>query len=683
MAGADSYIITLCENHGGARQCPREEAASCCSYAITDRRIVEFLVRAVNSAGEGLRSDIFDIPVRTPVAPTGVRVTSGQATWNSVSGANSYEVALCTPQGCVVHDDIRSRSFAISDPTATYIKVRAVNSAGRGDWSRSVDVESAPPGAVRNLEFRYLDPDTSAPTSQPTLRFEITWDPPAGQAAVTEYLVTLSRPAVAGHAAWSKSHNHSSNSLQRRHTGKAGTVYTVTVAAKNQSGTGQERTVRIPTDKSESPRASEPPSFPSNLQVLHLDDNLEISWNRPYADLGSSTIQGYSLTLSHDAIASFNRRDTVGAWSRTVPLPANRHTYTLNGVRPGVTYRVSITAHNDAGTGPPATDEYDTWGGLSTPYVRLGLKGRPWYFPIDDPDARVEWGSESNGYYDIDWRYRRIETNKLEEVYRKLGNSGITEETIRELEEEAAELLNGVEYHPRLVEGDSRPRSDGGVEVRCYSRKLSRPGWFRVDWDGYCKDYWGNFNAMDPRFPHYTIHSRQEDLVLEVRVRSYGSNGQVSLWSDWYFHPQSRLTIACQALDFYRKIEDVKSKIDAAGLVLTIAGAITAAISAGASLGIVAALKIAAQTLVKKIIKNVALKELFTNVAKNLARGLLENAVISSMELVFGCLRQGLELDKPGIVDLAKETFSELKDQGHLGDVDLDDVLRNLRRMSF
>lgn len=352
VPNADSYELLLCVTHGGAPQCPQQPRASCCSYTISDRSITHFLVRAVNSAGEGLWSDPVYLPVQTPGTPTSARLRdSGQVTWNSVSGADSYDVALCTTAGCVVHNNISCCRYTPSDlRDVTHIKIRAVNSAGRGDWSRNVDVVSAPPEPVRNLEFRYLDPDTSAPTEEPTRRFEITWDPPSGQSSVSGYVVTLSRPAVAHHAAWSKSYNHASNSFRRRHTGQAGTVYTVTVAARNQSGPGLTQTVRIPTSNETKPAI---PSVPQNLKLqLSGSASIAMTWDQP-SHVGSEPITSYRQTTLRSSIVDSSQ----GSWSSSHNSTSRRTTF--EG-RPCQTYAVELRAENDAGLSLPATQTITT-----------------------------------------------------------------------------------------------------------------------------------------------------------------------------------------------------------------------------------------------------------------------------------------------------------------------------------
>lgn len=158
VANADSYELLLCITHGGAPQCPQlATEIACCSNAITDRSITHFWVRAVNSAGHGSWSGPVYLPVRVPGTPSGVRVASGQVTWNSVSGADSYDVALCVANGCVVHDNIRFHAFTISDRTVTYIKVRAVNNAGQGAWSNDVPVPAVLPQQVEGAGYRASD----------------------------------------------------------------------------------------------------------------------------------------------------------------------------------------------------------------------------------------------------------------------------------------------------------------------------------------------------------------------------------------------------------------------------------------------------------------------------------------------------------------------------------------------
>ena len=112
-----------------------------------------FRVRSVNSADSSEWSDWVEVTAAVPIVPTGVRFSSGQAVWNAVSGATSYDV-ISWPYRSegTIRTGVACCQFTL--PTdADSFGVRAVNSAGTSDWSRSVQVPAQPPGQVSNVRY--------------------------------------------------------------------------------------------------------------------------------------------------------------------------------------------------------------------------------------------------------------------------------------------------------------------------------------------------------------------------------------------------------------------------------------------------------------------------------------------------------------------------------------------------
>ena len=83
--------------------------------------------------------------------PSGVDFRFGRVWWLPVSKATSYDVTVCTNEGCATHRMINCCDWTFGDRQFNSIRVRAVNSAGKSDWSKRVDgppeqVPTAPTG---------------------------------------------------------------------------------------------------------------------------------------------------------------------------------------------------------------------------------------------------------------------------------------------------------------------------------------------------------------------------------------------------------------------------------------------------------------------------------------------------------------------------------------------------------
>ena len=161
VSDATAYDLEFTSDDGGILI--SFKSVRCCEFRITDTTVDSVRVRAVNSAGHSDWSDWAEAPVAVPDAPTGVRYSSGQAVWNAVSEADSYDLELSyRSAGEAVSSGHACCSVTIDSQNVGEFRVRASNAAQVGPWSRWIRVpepESSPeveppPGEISDLEFR-------------------------------------------------------------------------------------------------------------------------------------------------------------------------------------------------------------------------------------------------------------------------------------------------------------------------------------------------------------------------------------------------------------------------------------------------------------------------------------------------------------------------------------------------
>ena len=336
VPGATSYDISIWDG-------TREEISTghgCCGESLgflygTER----YRVRAVNSAGASGWSDwvqIASVPV-VPAVPSGLQFSSGRVMWGSVSGATSYDVRVCTNDGCVTHREIDCCEWRYGDGPFNSIRVRAMNSAGHSDWSTRVDgpivevPEPQPPSPPRNVN--------AVAHGQQQVR--VTWSPPSdsGSSAIKHYTVRYSRGSHGDDPPWrsrlytTTSTSHTSPNLRR------GVTYTVTVTAVNRDG----RTSRSVSDTATTrTRATTAPSPPRNVNaVAHGQQQVRVTWSPP-SDSGSSAIKHYTVRYSRGS-----HGDDPPWRSRLYTTTSTSHT--SPNLRRGVTYTVTVTAVNRDG----------------------------------------------------------------------------------------------------------------------------------------------------------------------------------------------------------------------------------------------------------------------------------------------------------------------------------------------
>ena len=507
------------------------------------------------------------------------------------------------------------------------------------------------PDAPRNVRLEVVNESDGSRT------LVATWSPPTdnGGSAITNYRVTFSRPGKTFSTG-----NHSPGNRRRSLTGaRSNTIYTVQVRAENAAGVGPatERSIRTTTS---------PPSSPRDVRVVTSYGTIGVTWTAP-ARSGSSPISHYHIR--------YYRESSSGdiAWSDEHQVPAADRSHVNSRVGGGRSYDIELTAVNDDNQRSPTVELYAAAIGI--PEVTVSPEGRPWYWPPDDPDAVIYWNEIrwARGYQ-IDWRYMRIDTRRLRDIYNQLQGTNLSDDRKESLSREAVTLLEGNEISSSQTGGDSRPAPNGENEVYCRTA-------------GSCHNFvTGRADGFDPGDPEYRIHSEQQEKVLQVRVRAIGDYNAVGSWSEWAYHPNSQFNAGCTFLDTYNTIRNVQTAIDTANVILTVGGVVAAVFTAGSSIGASgvtkAALRFVAKEMVKLIIKRVAIRRFMASLIKDLAKRVVEQSALELAGFTFGCLTHGANLQKGDAHALGEQFITEFKNAA-IESLDWERVLENWKRVEI
>ncbi len=473
------------------------------------------------------------------------------------------------------------------------------------------------PGTPRNLRLVLTDDNS----------FRITWDPPAsdGGSAITEYTREMSRPRLSSDVGpWQNSYNHSRNSRSETFHGRNGATYTVEIAARNAVGTGASAIARITTQPVDGP-----PPTPTDLVVQASGDRrVLVTWNLPG---GSNTSY-----VTYEVRVSRGRDGGDGPWSNT--WTRSNQNFSFTG-RSGVPYTFRVTTIRNSQRSDPTY--YRDVVVLQKPEVTVGNEARSWI--VDDPDSFVNWiSAKAARSYQLDWRYMEIDTDRLRVIYRQLSDGQIDNRTRENLTAEANGLLVGTEIAARRIGGDSAPNADADSPEGYFDVKTRRYSINTINGS--------SGGGWNPESLSHRIHSRNDNYILQARVRPIGAASSIGPWSDWAFHPDSQFAAGCRALDFYNNIKDILKAIDVAGWVVTIAGIGAAAFTGGgsvaASQGTKEALKFVAKEIAKKVVREVTLRQALKNIIKSALQQASEKVATQFLGFVFGCATFGLGLSE-------------------------------------
>ena len=312
--------------------------------ALTNGTTYYFQVAAVNTAGQGPRSDeVSAVPVTVPGAPTGLTAIAGNGqvtlSWTApasdggeqLSGYNVFEGTTPDLSRSAPVTNVTGTTVtlpALTNGTTYYFQVAAVNTAGQGP--RSDEVSAVPvtvPGAPTGLT-------AIAGNGQVTL----SWTAPAsdGGSKVTGYDLYVGTTA-----------DLSGNAPVARVTGTVvtvtnlinGTRYYFGVTAVNRVGEG-----RPSNEVSAVPLTV--PGAPIGLTATPGNSQVTLSWAAPTS--GGAAISGY---LIYEGTSP--RHETGKPVNGSL---VNGTSYTVTGLANGTTYYFRVTAVNTAGEGPSSAE---------------------------------------------------------------------------------------------------------------------------------------------------------------------------------------------------------------------------------------------------------------------------------------------------------------------------------------
>lgn len=632
-----------------------------CSLGISrdPTRTLEFRVRGKNGGGDGPWSSWANesAEVALPGEVPNIAYRRERIVWDPAPAAVAYDVEWKNEGQSATRDSVTcssscSHSVQRMAGKRLEFRVRGKNNAGRGPWSSWVHaaVQSRPsvPEAPRNIEL--------SASSDGVLT--ISWDPPlsAGSSPITGYVRVVSRAEGTGTREFTRSRAYESRTATFR-TLRDCTTYTVRIAAQNSLGIGKFVSATIHTG------SNDPPPAPRNLSVETLegeDNRIEATWDLP---AGSSTCGLYFEIR-------WSRRDIDGdeLWW-TTEITTNR-VARLKGLT-GRNYDVSVRSLRNGKSSrreyPP--DHQRDFIPLPRPIVQPieHEERRLW----DDPDALARWqpigGANS---YQLDWRYMEINSEELNVIYTKLQREDDSDERER-LQKRAIDLLDGTEIPAILIEGDSAPNADpNSPEVHLHDSGMysvfTREGQRSGAWNP-------KSNPIE-----FRIDDRNDDYVLQLRVRAV-QNSWRGPWSDWTYHPNSRFSAGCQALEFYRNIKDALRAIEIAGWIITAAGVVTAVVTAGSSALAAQALRTIAVQFGRKIASDLAVKNVMRQIAKYAIESATETLRGNFLRFVFGCagyaVDGGLSVENIEALGAAviRESWSEISE-----DTDWTNIERDL-----
>ncbi|MDP5275783.1 glycoside hydrolase family 6 protein [Chengkuizengella axinellae] len=191
VSGADSYSVKRSTSAGGVYT---TVATGLTSTSYTDTDVINgttyyYVVSAENEAGEGSDSaEVSAIPqseVTVPTAPTGVTVSAGDGevslSWNSVSGAGSYNVKRSTSSGgayTAIESGLTATNYTdtnVTNDTTYYYVISAENEVGESSNSTEVNAtpQSSGGGNQSDLVLQYRTGDTNDTDNQFKPHFNI------------------------------------------------------------------------------------------------------------------------------------------------------------------------------------------------------------------------------------------------------------------------------------------------------------------------------------------------------------------------------------------------------------------------------------------------------------------------------------------------------------------------------
>ncbi|GHU71586.1 hypothetical protein FACS189450_07840 [Spirochaetia bacterium] len=318
VTGADSYKVYRAASPDGTYTSIGTSATT--SYGDTGLSagtIYYYKVSAVSTYGESAQSSYASSKTK-PEAPTGVSAaslsdSSIQITWNSVGGADTYNVyRAASSEGTYTSVGTSSTSSytntGLSSNTTYYYKVSAYNAGGES-------VLSSETSAATQIAV----PSGLSATALSSSSIQVTWNSVGGASSYTVYR--------AASAAGTYTSVGSSTTTSYTNTGLSGGVtYYYTVSAAGVNGEGAQSMYAA---------ATTPPNAPTGISATALSfSSIRISWT---SVTGANSYNVYRASSATGTYTSVGTSSTAS--------------YTNTGLSGNITYYYKVSASNNAGTG--------------------------------------------------------------------------------------------------------------------------------------------------------------------------------------------------------------------------------------------------------------------------------------------------------------------------------------------
>ena len=466
-------------------------------------------VTASNAGGTSPAARIGATPFGTPSAPQSVVVTPGPneivVNWrppadDGGSPVTGYMMTWVSSVGTSGSIPTTGTSHTLRNLAngATYtIDVTASNAVGTSPATGTSATPLGTPGEPRGVRLQRGDG-----------RLGVSWSPPGsdGGAPVESYTVHWTAPDGDTNAASVQGPRHIIGGLTN------GSAYTVTVTARNRIGSSQHSE---PARR----RPGTAPGAPESVTTEWGDGRIDASWQAPSSD-GGLPIVRYTIAW----VSSTGASGTIDTTERS---------HTLQNLRNGAEYTITVTATNEAGTSP---------AGPAASAAPAATPTAPRAVSVDRGDGRIDvtWqppasdGGRPVLSYTLSWRTPDGATNSVQTAQTNHTLEGLTNGTTYSVTVAATNEIgtsaasNPASGTPAYIPGapgalsttrdDARihvawepPVSDGGLSVTGYTVL-----WVATD---------GTTNSAETTQTGYTIEGLTNGTTYGITVSATNEIG--------------------------------------------------------------------------------------------------------------------------------------------------------------
>jgi Fibronectin type III domain len=246
--------------------------------------------------------------------------TYAYLTWTALDLISTYEVLLSTDDVAMVgktytFQQPQARLRKLKQNSIYFVKLRAINLGGPGEWSEPISFTTRPESFPRKLEADNLLPTEAL----------IRWSDISGNAPISYHIRFASEDEE-----WQSFTDHTSQTINLTQL-SPNNKYQVQVRSKNKSGVGPwSKAISFSTP------LAPPSKAPDQLTASAITDiSAVLTWKTL-----PNTV-GYHFSYGSDPDASNLGTDDF-----------RKTTYPLPGLMPYTSYFIKIRAYNDSGEGP-------------------------------------------------------------------------------------------------------------------------------------------------------------------------------------------------------------------------------------------------------------------------------------------------------------------------------------------